>query len=62
MRFSGTFITLVALFITVLIASNILAVKLIHLGILPFQLLGSDLVFLPAAMIVFRSAKSSETC
>ncbi len=53
MRFSGTFIILVALFITVLITSNILAVKLIHLGTLPFQFLGGDLVFLPAAMIVF---------
>ena len=53
MRFSGTLIILVALFITVLITSNILAVKLIHLGTLPFQFLGSDLVFLPAAMIVF---------
>ena len=53
MRFSGTFIILVALFITVLITSNIMAVKLIHLGTLPFQFLGSNLVFLPAAMIVF---------
>ena len=53
MKFSGTFIILVALFVTVLITSNILAVKLIHLGTLPFQFLGSDLLFLPAAMIVF---------
>ena len=53
MKFSGTFIILVALFITVLITSNILAVKLIHLGTLPFQFLGSNLLFLPAAMIVF---------
>ncbi len=53
MKFSGTFIILVALFITVLITSNILAVKLIHLGTLPFQFMGSDLLFLPAAMIVF---------
>ena len=53
MRFSGTFIILVALFITVLITSNIMAIKLIHLGTLPFQFLGSNLVFLPAAMIVF---------
>jgi uncharacterized integral membrane protein (TIGR00697 family) len=53
MRFSGTFIVVVALFITVLITSNIMAVKLIHLGTLPFQFLGGNLVFLPAAMIVF---------
>ena len=53
MRFSGLFIVVVALFITVLITSNILAVKLIHLGTLSFQFLGGDLVFLPAAMIVF---------
>ncbi len=53
MRFSGLFIVVVALFITVLITSNILAVKLIHLGTLPFQFLGGDLLFLPAAMIVF---------
>lgn len=53
MKFSGTFIILVALFITVLITSNILAVKLIHLGTLPFQFLGGNLLFLPAAMIVF---------
>ncbi len=53
MKFSGTFIILVALFVTVLIVSNILAAKLIYLGTLPFQFLGGDLVFLPAAMIVF---------
>ena len=53
MRFSGAFIILVALFVTVLITSNILAVKLIHLWTLPFQFLGGDLLFLPAAMIVF---------
>ena len=32
MGFSGTFVILVAQFVTVLIASNILAVKLFHLG------------------------------
>ena len=53
MRFSGLFIVVVVLFITVLITSNIMAIKLIHLGTLPFQFLGSNLVFLPAAMIVF---------
>jgi uncharacterized integral membrane protein (TIGR00697 family) len=53
MRFSGLFIVVVALFITVLITSNIMAIKLVHLGTLPFEFLGSNLVFLPAAMIVF---------
>ena len=53
MRFSGTFIIVVALFITVLITSNIMAVKLIHVATLPGQFMGSNLVFLPAAIIVF---------
>lgn len=53
MRFSGTFIVLVALFVTALITSNIMAVKLIHVATLPGQFMGSNLVFLPAAIIVF---------
>ena len=53
MRFSGAFVVVAALFVTVLLVSNIVAVKLIHVGTLPFQFLGSDLLFLPAAMIVF---------
>jgi queuosine precursor transporter len=53
MRFSGTFIIVVALFITVLITSNIIAVKLIHVATLPGEFLGSDLVFLPAAIVIF---------
>ena len=53
MRFFGTFIVVVALFITVLLASNITAVKLIHIVTLPFSFLGSDLVFLPAAIVIF---------
>ena len=53
MKFSGTFVVVVAGFITVLLTSNIIAVKLIHIGTLPFQFLGSDLVFLPAATVVF---------
>ena len=53
MRFSGAFVVVAALFVTVLLVSNIIAVKLIHVGTLPFQFLGSDLLFLPAAMIVF---------
>ena len=53
MRFSGTFIFVVALFITALITSNIMAVKLIHVATLPGQFMGSNLVFIPAAIIVF---------
>ena len=53
MRFSGTFVIVAVLFVTVLIASNIAAVKIIHLGTLPFEFLGDTLIFLPAAMIVF---------
>jgi uncharacterized integral membrane protein (TIGR00697 family) len=53
MRFSGVFIIVVALFITVLITSNIIAVKLIHVATLPAEFLGSNLVFLPAGIIIF---------
>ena len=53
MRFTGTFIIVVALFITVLIASNIIAVKPIELLTLPFDFLGSSSVVLPAAIIIF---------
>ena len=53
MRFSGAFVVIAALFITVLLTSNIIAVKLIHVGTLPFDFLGGRLIFLPAAMIVF---------
>ena len=53
MRFTGTFIIVVAVFITVLIASNIIAVKPIELLTLPFEFLGSSSVVLPAAIIIF---------
>lgn len=53
MRFSGTFVIVAALFVTVLITSNIIAVKLIHVATLPGPFLGSNLVFLPAAIIIF---------
>ncbi len=59
MRFPGTFIILVELFVRVLIASNILTANLIHLSTLPFQFLGSDLVALPADMIVFPASSNS---
>ncbi|MBO54626.1 MAG: transporter [Dehalococcoidia bacterium] len=53
MKFSGTFIIIVALFITVLITSNIVAVKLIHILTLPEPFLGDALIFLPASIIIF---------
>ncbi len=51
MRFSGTFIIVVALFITVLIASNIIAVKAIT--VLPIQWFGNPGIILPASIIIF---------
>ena len=53
MRFSGNFIIIIALFITVLILSNIIAVKPIQLLTLPFEFLGSTSVILPASIIIF---------
>ena len=53
MRFTGTFIIVVILFVIVLITSNIIAVKPIQLLTLPFEFLGSSAVILPAAMIIF---------
>ena len=53
MRFSGNFIIVLVLFVTVLITSNIAAVKLIYLGTLPFTFLGDTLIFLPASIIIF---------
>ncbi len=52
-RFSGTFIIVMTLFVTVLITSNIIAVKPIQLLTLPFEFLGSKDVVLPAAIIIF---------
>ena len=53
MRFSGIFVVIMALFVTVLIASNIIAVKPIQLLVLPFEFLGSSSVILPASIIIF---------
>jgi queuosine precursor transporter len=53
MRFSGIFVIIVALFVMVLITSNIIAVKLIHIATLPFPFLGDNLAFMPAGIIVF---------
>ena len=51
MRFTGTFVVVVALFITVLITSNIIAVK--PITILPIQWFGNPAVILPASIIIF---------
>ncbi len=53
MRFTGTFVIVVTLFVSVLVASNIIAVKPIELLTLPFEFLGSASVVLPAAIIIF---------
>ncbi len=53
MKFTGTFVVVVALFIAVLITSNIIAVKPIQLLTLPFEFLGSASVILPASIIIF---------
>ena len=52
-RFTGTFIIVMTLFVTVLITSNIIAVKPIQLLTLPFEFLGSKDVVLPSAIIIF---------
>lgn len=53
MRFTGTFLIVVTLFVTVLITSNIIAVKPIEMLTLPFEFLGSSSVVLPASIIIF---------
>ena len=53
MRFSGMFVIIIAVFVAVLIVSNIIAVKLIHVFTLPGDFLGNSLVYLPASIIVF---------
>ena len=52
-RFTGTFIIVLTLFVAVLITSNIIAVKPIQLLTLPFEFLGSSAVVLPSAIIIF---------
>ena len=53
MRFTGTFVIVVTLFVAVLITSNIIAVKPIELINLPFEFVGSTSIVLPAAIIIF---------
>ena len=51
MRFTGTFVIVVALFVTVLVISNIIAVK--PITILPIAWFGDPAVVLPASIIIF---------
>ena len=53
MRFSGMFVIIIAVFVAVLIVSNIIAIKLIHVFTLPGEFLGEAAVYLPASIIVF---------
>ena len=53
MQFSGRLVIIVALAVTVMLVSNIIAVKPITLFELPFDILGSNLYVVSAAIIVF---------
>ena len=51
MRFSGIFVIIVAMFVAVLVTSNIIAVKSITL--LPIEWFGNPAMILPASIIIF---------
>ena len=51
MRFTGAFVIVVALFVTVLIISNIIAVK--PITVLPIAWFGNPAMILPASIIIF---------
>ena len=53
MQFSGKLVVIVALSVTVLLASNIIAIKPVALFSLPFSLIGSDLFVVSAAIVCF---------
>ncbi len=57
MRFTGTFVVVVALFITVLIVSNIIAIRTITIlpieDLFSIQWFGDPAVILPASIIIF---------
>ncbi|MCY4365643.1 MAG: queuosine precursor transporter [Chloroflexi bacterium] len=57
MRFTGTFVVVVALFITVLIVSNIIAVRTITIlpieNLFSIQWFGDPAIILPASIIIF---------
>ena len=53
MRFSGTFVIVAVIFVTVLITSNIIVVKPIQVFNLPFEILGSSSMAFTAAVVIF---------
>ena len=53
MQFSGRLVIIIALSITVLLVSNIIASKLLVLGNLPFQFLGSSEIVVSVSVICF---------
>ena len=53
MQFSGRLVIIIALAVTVMLVSNIVAVKPITLFELPFSVLGSNLYVVSAALICF---------
>ena len=53
MQFSGRLVIIIALSITTLLASNIIAIKPVSLFELPFQVLGDNLFVVSAAIICF---------
>ena len=53
MQFSGKLVIIVALAVTVLLVSNIIAVKQVHLFNMPFSFIGSDQFIIAASIICF---------
>ena len=53
MRFSGKLVIIMALAVTVLLVSNIIAIKPVSLFTLPFEFLGGDLFIVSAAIVCF---------
>ena len=53
MRFTGTFVVVAVLFITVLITSNIIVVKPVRAFTLPFEFLGGTEVVFTGAILIF---------
>ena len=53
MQFSGRLVIIIALSITTLLASNIIAIKPVSLFALPFQIFGDNLFVVSAAIICF---------
>ena len=53
MQFSGRLVIIIALSITTLLASNIIAIKPVALFALPFEVFGDSLFVVSAAIICF---------